>query len=60
MSTPGQDKRDSLSQKRRREGVVKSDKHCNLTFKPKLGSFSTVLFPRNIIVVFLPVFVVRS
>ena len=35
MSTPGQDERVSLSQKRRREGVVKSNKHCNLTFKVK-------------------------
>ena len=46
MSTPGQDERDSLSQKRRRGGVVKSNKHCNLTFKPKLSPFRTVLcFP---------------
>ena len=46
MSTPGQDERDSLRQKRRREGVVKSDKHCNLTFKLKLGPLRTVLcFP---------------
>ena len=43
--TTGQDTRDSLSQKRR-EGTVKSDKHCNLTLKPKLGPFRTVLcFP---------------
>ena len=39
MSTPGLNKRDSLSQKRRREGVVKSDKHCNLTLKAKILSF---------------------
>ena len=39
MSTPGQDERDSLSQKRRREGVVKSDKHCNLTLKAETQSF---------------------
>ena len=59
-STPGQDKRDSLSQKRR-EGVVKSDKHCNLTFKVKTWSLQdSAMFPRNIIVVFLLVFVVRS
>ena len=46
VSTPGLDERDSLSQKRRREGVVKSNKHCNLTFKLKLGPFRTVLcFP---------------
>ena len=46
MSTTGQDTRDSLSKKRRREGTVKSDKHCNLTFKLKLGPFRTVLcFP---------------
>ena len=46
MSISGQDERDSLSQKRRREGVVKNDKHCNLTFKRKLGLFRTVLcFP---------------
>ena len=56
-----QDKRDSLSQKRRREGVVKSDRHCNLTFKVKTKSFQdSAMFPRNIIVVFIPVFVARS
>ena len=60
ISTSGQDERDFLSQKRRREGVVKSDKHCNLTFKLKTRSFQdSAMFPRNIIMVFLPVFVVR-
>ena len=43
MSTPGQDEKDSLSQNRRMEGVVKSDKYCNLTFKLKLSPFRTVL-----------------
>ena len=60
MSTPGQDVRSSLSQKRRREGVMKRNKLCNLTLKPKLSPLGTVLFPREIIVISLPVLLVRS
>ena len=46
MSTPGQYTRDFLILKRRREGVMKRNKHCNLTFKQKLGPLRTVLcFP---------------
>ena len=56
MSTPGQDARSSLSQKRRREGVML----CNLTLKPKLGPLRTDMFPREIIVISLPVLLVRS
>ena len=42
----GQDTRDFSTLKRRREGVMKRNKHCNLTFKPKLGPLRTVLcFP---------------
>ena len=46
MSTPGPDARDFLTLKRRREGVMKRNKLCNLTFKPKLSPLRTVLcFP---------------
>ena len=57
MSTPEQDKRDSLSQKIRREGVMKRNKlYCNLTLKQLDGPFRTsTMFPREIIVISLPV-----
>ena len=48
MSIPGQDARSSLSQKRRREGVMERNKLCNLTLKPKRGPLRTVLcFPER-------------
>ena len=61
MSTPEQDKRDSLSQKIRREGVMKRNKlYCNLTLKQLDGPFRTsAMFPREIIVMSLLV-TVRS
>ena len=56
-----QDTRSSLSQKRRREGVMKRNKLCNLTFKAKTQSFKdSALFPREIIVISLLVLLVRS
>ena len=55
VSTPGPDERDFLTLKRRGEGVMKRNKLCNLTFKPKLSPLRTVLFPRSIIVILLPV-----
>ena len=40
--------KNSLSQKRRREGVMKRNKLCNLNLKPKLGPLRTVLcFPER-------------
>ena len=60
MSAPGQDTRSSLSQKRRREGVMKRNILCNLTLKPKLSPLRTDMFPREIIVISLPVLLVRS
>ena len=62
MSTTGLDERDSLSQKRRREGVMKRNKlYCNLTSKQLDGLFRTsAMFPREIIVISLPVLLVRS
>ena len=51
VSTTGQDTRDSLSQKKRREGVMKRNKCCNLTLKQLDGPFRTsAMFPREIIV----------
>ena len=56
MSTSGPDTRDFLTLKRRKEGeVMKRNKLCNLTFKPKLGPLRTVLGFRSIIVILLPV-----
>ena len=54
VSTTGQDVRDSLSQKRRREGVMKRNKCCNLTLKQLDSPFRTsAMFPREIIVISL-------
>ena len=62
MSTTGLDERDSLSQKKRREGVMKRNKlYCNLTLKQLDGPFRTsAMFPREIIVISLLVLLVRS
>ena len=58
MSTTGQDARSFLSQRRRRRV---RNKQCNLTLKHKLGPFKdSAMFPREVIVISLPVFVVRS
>ena len=58
VSTTGRDERSSLSQRGRRR--VKN-KHCNLTFKDKRRSFKdSAMFPREIIVISLPMNIVRS
>ena len=43
VSTTRPEARDFSNLKRRREGVMKRNKLCNLTFKPKLGPLRTVL-----------------
>ena len=58
VSTTGRNARSFLSQRRRRR--VKN-KHCNLTLKTLKRSFKdSAMFPRDVIVISLPVNIVRS